>query len=137
MLKQVLNPLGAAIEWIKGPGEVQDTTAARGQLEALVGQSVSGYTLTIHCQERRHRYVYKNWYMPDRTIITYYVFATVSGQAPEVLVQACAMVRAFPKLLHPWCKPIRQKEAAIKAYIDLLLPQLPKRSAGGPQQQFS
>lgn len=108
----------------RGPRQLQEITSARASIEAMTATSIDGVTTTIHCQERRYRCLYKRWYIRDHTVSTYFVFATVQGAASPTHVEACSMERSFPKLLHTWMPSASQKEAAIEAYLDLLLERL-------------
>ena len=118
--------LGVVFEKFRGQRQLSEITSHRRQIESLMAHSVDGYATTIHCQERRYICSYQNWWIPNRVVRSYYVFATVQGTAPKPLVEACAMDRSFPPLLHSWMPPASQKEAAIEAYIDLLVERLEK-----------
>ena len=109
---------------IRGPRILREITKPHMLVESLVGYSLNGYVITIHCQERKYRYEYKYRHIRDKAIYSYFVFATVTGSAPEKLVNACNMERAFPKLLPFWMPSETQKEAAIEAYLDLLIEKL-------------
>lgn len=112
--------LPKTIETIRGERSLTEITEARTQIESLVAYSVEGYTVTIHCQERKYRCDYKRWFVPSFVIKTYEVFATIAGKAPDVLIDACARDRTFPRLLNSWANSSSQKEAAIEAFLDLL-----------------
>lgn len=97
-----------------------EVTEARAQLESLVAYATNGVTITIHCQERKYRCDFFKWYIPSFVIVTYEVFATISGKAPQVLIDACARDITFPPLRSSWESSSRQKEAAIEAFLDLM-----------------
>lgn len=112
--------LSQAIETVRGERQLTEITEARAQIESLVAYAVEGYTVTIHCQERKYKCAFSRWYIPNFVVNTYEVFATIAGKAPQVLIDACARDRTFPSLLHSWAAPQSQKEAAIEAFLDLL-----------------
>lgn len=116
--------IGALWVAFQGPVKVREVTAPRMQIESLVGYSISGYVTTIHCQERQFLCEYERWFIRDRLTCTYNVFATVSGIAPQAIVDACSLEKSFPRLLHPWLPSGQQKEAAIGAYLDILIARL-------------
>jgi hypothetical protein len=115
---------GGLVQTFFGPMVVMETTTARAQIESLVGYSISGYVTTIHCQERKFLCRYDRWYTPNKVVYSYTVFATVTGIAPKAIVEACSLEKSFPKLLHPWMSSAQQKEAAIGAYLDILIHRL-------------
>ena len=112
--------LSRAIESIRGERQLTEITEARAQIESLVAYAVEGYTVTIHCQERKYRCEHRRWFVPNFVVSTYEVFATIAGKAPQVLIDACARDRTFPRLLNSWATASSQKEAAIEAFLDLL-----------------
>lgn len=117
----LIKALGSMFEWVRGTRTLIDITKPRATLEALEAHSNDGYVTTIFCREHRYRCVYDNWWIPNRIIKTYHVFCSVQGKAPETLVQAYRLERTFPPLLGPWSSNSSQKEAAIEAYLDILL----------------
>lgn len=123
-LKLTLKLIAGIIEMIRGPRSLREITEPRTQLESLVGYSIEGYVTTIHCQERKYLCHYHRWPWFNKVVSTYFVFSTVTGSAPGSLVDACSMERSFPALLFSGSSNIRQKEAAIEAYIDLLIENL-------------
>ena len=112
--------LALFFESVRGERELIEITEARAQIESLVAYAVEGYTVTIHCQERKYRCRYQRWFIPDFVVYTYEVFATIAGKAPQVLIDACARDRTFPGLVNAWSTARAQKEAAIEAFLDLL-----------------
>lgn len=112
--------LARLLERVRGARTVTEITEIRSRLESLVAYASTDYTLTIHCKERKFQCEYLRWYIPNKIVTTYEVFATTAGRAPTSLIEACADGRTFPKLLHGWSSPRNQKEAAIEAFIDLI-----------------
>ena len=107
-------------ETVRGERKLTEVTEARAQIESLVAYATDGYRITIHCQERKYRCEFSRWYIPNFVAHNFEVFATIAGTAPQVLIDACARERSFPRLLHPWTTTTRQKEAAIEGFLDLL-----------------
>lgn len=108
------------LESVRGSRTVTEITEIRSRLESLVAYATRDYTVTIHCKERKFRCEYLRWYIPNKIVTTYEVFATVAGPAPSAMIKACTDGRTFPKLLHGWSSPRNQKEAAIEAFVDLM-----------------
>jgi hypothetical protein len=111
-------------KWLLGPYVFVDITSRYSNTETMTVTTIDGTITTIHCQERRYLCRYNRQYVKDHVVCTYRVFATVHGPATYKHIQACRMRHSFPRLLHPWMSSIRQKEAVIEAYMDLLLNQL-------------
>jgi len=108
------------IEGVRGERTVFEITEPRATIESLVAYAVEGYNLTIHCRERKFLCKYSRWYVPDRILTTYDVFATVAGKAPTALMEAATDDRTFPMLLENYSSSRAQKEAAIEAFVDLM-----------------
>lgn len=123
-LNLIFHWLASILDYLKGSRVLVEATTPQAIIESLVGYSVMGYIITIHCQERMYRYEYLNRFVRNKTFYSYFVFSTVSGDAPEKLKEACTMERAFPKLLEFWMPSENQKEAAVCAYLDLLIKKL-------------
>lgn len=134
-LRKMAQLFALFVEWGRGPATFKEVTPARAQIEALVGESTDGYSITIHCQERLYQYHYARWFVRNRIVASYYVFATIVGRAPTAMIEASSMTRSFPKLLHPWMPSASQKEAAIEAYIDLLLANVQSGKGSGSTVQ--
>jgi hypothetical protein len=125
--KSIAKKFGTIVEWLRGDRVVTDITEPRAVLESLTAHSNDGYITTIFCRENRYRCTYSHWWIPSRTIKTYHVFSVVQGKAPDILVQAYRLERTFPKLLSPWSSNSSQKEAAIEAYLDVLLVEIGRK----------
>lgn len=113
-------------KWVLGPYSFVDITSNRSNMETMTITTVDGTTTTIYCVEHRYLCRYKYWYVKNHVVSTYTVSATVFGKASENYIQACSIKHSFPKLLHPWMSSVSQKEAAIEAYMDLMLDYLRK-----------
>lgn len=119
-INSILIWLATALESIRGPRVIKDVTESRTQVEALVGYSIEGFELAIYCQERSYLCMYESWFVRDRLYKTYLVYASITGVAPQAIMDVCTIERSFPQLLHPRLSSQQQKEAAIGAYLDLL-----------------
>lgn len=120
----LLHCCSALYEAYLGPRSLTEITSPRANIEAMAATSIEGFTTTIHCQERQYLCRFERWYVRDHVVCSYFVFATIQGVASPRHIEACSMERSFPKLLHPWIPSASQKEAAIEAYLDLLLDRL-------------
>lgn len=109
------------IETLRGPSTISEIPAAINDIECLMGYSLMGYSLRIHCLEKRYILNYKYWFMASREHAIYHVYAVVSQDAPEKLKMFCSEDRQFPKILNRWMPSASQKEAAIMAYLDLII----------------
>lgn len=112
------------VEKVKGPRTTEEVVVPRTRVEGLTGHSVSGYEINIHCQERRYRTRYKHWWMSAHEFRSYHVFATLSGDSPERLKEACKLDITLPTMLGSLASPEKQREAAINAFLDILIARL-------------
>lgn len=112
---------GSVIEIIRGPFTLTEINSENSDIESMIGHSIDGYTIKIYCQERNYLCKYRNWYILDRVKTVYHVFTEVSIDAPESLKVFCQRKRDFPKLLNGLMPSASQKEAAIRAYLDLII----------------
>lgn len=119
-LRLVSHALSYLIEVIRGERVVTEITQARSRIESIIAYAVEGYTITVHCQERKFKCCFSRWYIPDFVFYTYEVFATIAGKAPQALIDACSRDTTFPGLLIPWSSKASQKEASIEAFLDLI-----------------
>lgn len=112
------------VERVKGPRTIEEVVVPRTRSEGLTGHSVSGYEINIHCQERRYKVRYKRWWMASDEFRLYHVFATYSNDCPDRLKEACKLETTMPVLLNSYAAAAKQKEAAINAYLDILIARL-------------
>lgn len=112
------------VEKVKGPRTTAEVVVPRTRSEGLTGHSVSGYEISIHCQERRYKVCYKRWWVSNDEFRMYHVYATLSNDSPDRLKEACKLDLAFPPLLGLWSSAKKQREAAIAAYLDVLIARL-------------
>ena len=121
-LKEILVQLFAStIESLKGPKILFELPSKKNEIESLMGYSINGYTIKIHCLEKKYICRYRNWYISDKIKTVYHVYTTVSEDAPDILKKYCSVDRHFPRLLGYWMPSATQKEAAIEAYLDLII----------------
>lgn len=113
--------IGSLIEVIRGPFTLLEINSESSEIESMIGHSINGFTIKIHCQERNYLCRYRHWYVLDRVKTVYHVFTEVSPDAPESLKVFCERKRDFPKLLNGLMPSASQKEAAIRAYLDLII----------------
>jgi hypothetical protein len=116
----------SALELIKGPSNLSEIVSTKSEIESLMGHSVHDYTVNIHCHEKRYLCRYRRWYVPNQEKTVYHVYTVVSENTPRRLKELCAKERHFPKLLGVWMPSASQKEAAIEAYLDLILDEFNK-----------
>lgn len=92
--------------------------------ETLTAESVLGYQLQICCRQRHYRRVYQHWFIPNQDFAVFEVYAITSQVAPEALRRACERSYFFPALRPRGVFPHVQEQAAIAAYLDLLIQRL-------------
>lgn len=112
------------VENLKGPRTTEEVVVPRTRSEGLTGHSVSGYEINIHCRERRYKVRYKRWWMGADELRMFHVFATYSNDCPERLKEACKLDISMPALLSSYAPAEKQREAAINAYLDILIARL-------------
>jgi hypothetical protein len=116
---------GVFVDWITGPSKLHVINNPRAPVESLVGYHYQGYVINIHCLEKNFLRHYHRWFIPNKRITTYEVFATTSADAPKVLKDMCYnRMQQFPKLLNCWMPDASQSQAAVQAYLDLLITRL-------------
>lgn len=116
--------LAVLIEWVKGPRTTEEVVTPRTRSDQLIGRSISGFEIKIHCQERRYRVRYRHWYIPNKEIKLYHVYATTSDDSPKRLKEACMLELTFPGLISEPTREQKQKESVIAAYLDILITRL-------------
>ena len=112
------------VEKVKGPRTIEEVVVPRTRSEGLTGHSVSGYEINIHCQERHYKVRYKRWWMSTDEFRQFHVFATYSHDCPDRLKEACKLDITLPVLLNTYASAEKQREAAINAYLDILIARL-------------
>jgi hypothetical protein len=120
LLKLFLRLISVLCKQVLGPYTFTDISLNCPAVTMTI-TTIDGIITTIHCKERRYLRRYANWYVRDRTVSTYTVYATVCGDVSENYNRACNTVHSFPKLLHPWMSADNHREAVVEAYIDILL----------------
>jgi len=109
------------IEHIRGPSKLSEIAQKRNEIECLMVYSIQGYTVNIHCQEKQYLQRYKYFFVRDKIKTIYHVFTEVSDNAPDNLKRFCSEDKHFPKLLSFMMPSASQKEAAVNAYLDLII----------------
>lgn len=112
------------LDKFKGPRTLEEVVVPRMRSEGLTGHSISGYEISIHCQERRYKVRYKHWWMGSSELRMFHVFATYSNDCPDRFKEACRLDLTIPVLLNSYAPTEKQREAAINAYLDILITRL-------------
>lgn len=114
-------------ELVRGP-KVLSEVENNGVLQTtLTGMSIRGFVINITCTQSTKNCIYKRRWIRDRLLYTYEVTATYEGTPPEPLKEPLSKVLHFPDILAPWMTHAAQREAAISAYLDIVISQLPSR----------
>lgn len=116
--------LAFLMEVVRGPRTTEEIVTPRTRSERLTGYSVSGFVINIHCQERRYRIRYRRWYVPNKELRLYHIFATTTDDCPDRLMEACRLDAVFPMLLSDAVSEQKQQAAVISAYLDILITRL-------------
>lgn len=119
--RRLLGSLFLLIERIKGEKEFIEIKSPHQALGFLVGRNVMGYAISIYCQKIKYRNTYKSRLVPDHHYKLYRVFSTVTSQAPEELIKACELDIPIPALLPFFFTDAEQRDAAIDAYVAMLI----------------
>ena len=124
LLKSLLGAVFLYFEKLKGEKTVYEVKLPKHALGHLDGIEMSGYRIRIYCQKKQFKRKYRSWLIPDKYTATYRVFSVVSNDAPEKLKEACGLDIDIPCQLSPFIDDEWQKEAAIQAYLDMLVNKL-------------
>lgn len=95
----------------------------------LIGYSVAGYEIRVYCQPRHYVREYLWWRWLRGRYCTFRVFGRVTADAPENLQKACELDLTVPKLRPRFVSEDLQRQAAVKAYLDVLLAKLREDSS--------
>jgi hypothetical protein len=127
MIDSLIRMLGALIvflERMKGRWTLKEVKHPRNNLGRLSGFSVQGYGLEIYCHRRHYRRHYDKWFIPNKDRMAFHVFSMVSPDAPDMLQKACELVLDIPQFLPSYASDEAQREAAVQAYLDILIERL-------------
>lgn len=127
VLRSFLGKVASLIEIIKGPRSVIDITEPRAEIDSLNAHSHDGYVMQLFCHEKILKIVYKRWYIPNSTKTVYQVFCVIKGTAPDDISEAFSKDRSLPLLVSSLSNSKIKKQAAIEAYLDLVLEKLRKK----------
>jgi hypothetical protein len=125
--------LDSAYRWfekIKGGSIVRRTYRVSDLGEQLTGHSVAGYEIRLYCQQKHYVREYLWWIFPRQTYSTFRVFGSVTADAPASLKKACELDIDLPRLRPRFLSEALQVEAAIQAYLDILVARLREESGG-------
>ncbi len=124
-LNRVLEVIVLFLQRLKGPSSLREDHPHLGQGSIMVGQSISGFEITIYCHRKRYRRKYDRWFVPTEYQVLYRVFSRVSDNAPARLKEAC---QSLDRDIHPqlpeFISDDLQKKAAVEAYLQLLVNKL-------------
>ena len=120
-LTRLFGSLFLVLERLKGPKTVIEVKDSINALGHLVGKNVMGYEISIYCQRIHYVRIYDSRFGGKRRSSVYRVFSTVAKGAPPELVAACELDMPFPAFLARSAPERLQVNAAIDAYVDLLL----------------
>ncbi len=132
-LKQIFSRI---LEFFRGPRSIREVEL-NGVLETcLTGITLRGVVINITCSQIVHECKYSRWWVRDRCLYTYKVSCTYEGEPPDKLVTAMSTTHYFPDILSKWSSHAAQREAAISAFLDILLSRLAGRGEKRIPLQF-
>jgi hypothetical protein len=108
-------------ESLKGNTTVHRIEHPDNALGYLEGYAIGGYTVQIFCQRKHYRRSYDKSFIPDQNLMTYHVFCKITDDAPEILKKVCNLDVDIPSLLPAMVAESDHRQAAINAYLDMLL----------------
>lgn len=111
------------VEKLKGSKSVKDVSVPSPEdfSATLVGYSVSGWEIRIHCVRKQYQKQYSRWFVPTSSIDLYHVYSVVGSGAPASLREACSLEITIPPPHPDFLSDAYQKDAAIEWYLDLLI----------------
>lgn len=137
-INSLLSAFIILVEQLKGNKVFQEIKHPRNCLGQLAGYSIAGYRIEIFCQRKHYRRVYEAWFIPNTNHIAYRVFSVVTADAPERLKEACKLDIDIPALLPEIVGDHMLRQAAVDAYLDILIEKLgPDESELSPRQRPS
>lgn len=119
--------LAKFLELIRGPKTFSEVENNGVLQTTLTGMSIRGFVINITCTQSTKNCIYERKWIRNRLLYTYEVRSTFTGTPPEPLREPLSKVLHFPDILAPWMTHAAQREAAISAYLDIVIAQLPGR----------
>lgn len=116
--------IDAAFSWLerlKGTSIVRRYYRVGDLCEELTGYAIANYEIRLYCQQMRYVREYLRWIFPRQSYSTFRVFSRVTQDAPGSLKRACELEIDLPRMVPRFLSEAKQKEAAIQAYLDILL----------------
>lgn len=126
-MAQFRQVLGRIIEYIRGPRTIQELEV-NGVLETcLTGTTLRGIVINITCRQTIQHCKYQRWWVRDKELCMYQISCTYEGDPPDQLVSIMTGMHNFPNILSSWTSHAAQREAAIGAFLDILVSRLSHR----------
>lgn len=127
-VKWCLDVVFLLFEKLKGQQKVEELHSTQTLVGHLTGYSVAGYEIRLFCQKRRYLKKYSRWFVPDQIHTLYHVYSSVSNDAPANLKTVCELDLNIPAMTPSFVSEKLQKEAAIHAYLDILIAKLKQQA---------
>lgn len=124
-LKRALRRVHLVIEILKGVATVREVERSGEEVCSITGSTISGFDLTFRCDKKTYYRTSEGFLKTQTEHCTYFVTCEVDENAPDDLKEACLSMEAFPPLLPSSLSDYCQGEAAINAYLDLILQRFP------------
>lgn len=121
--------LGHFLEKLRGPRTIVPIQNNGTMQTVLTGIALRGFTINITCTQLSSEVHYERWWIRNRVLFTYEVCLSYEGEPPVHLNQAleeCVPV-IFPNILSDLTSHAAQREAAVGAFLDILISKLPSR----------
>lgn len=118
---------GHVWEKIRGPRTVIDVENNGILTSQLLGVTLRGVVINITCKQYVKIIHYDRWWVRDRVIHSYVITGSCDGEPPEFLRELFSGEMLISNVLTPWASQGAQREAAVSAYLDIVMSKLPSR----------
>jgi hypothetical protein len=122
--RSVQKIVGYLLEKIRGPRVISEMSNNGLLQTVMTGVSIGGLVITITCTQLAKHCAYNRRWIKDRAIYAYEVKVEVDGYPPEHLRDTLSHIAYFPDILTSWSSHAAQREAAIGAYLDIIIARL-------------
>lgn len=108
----------------KGKSRVRLYSIKKVDLGELIGFSIRGYTLTIHCYKMQYVTSYQKRFEVNKNHVVYQMFATCSEDSPQKLKEVIEIETYLPRLSPSLVSIEQERKTLVAAYLDILITRL-------------